>query len=137
MGSFINWIAWLTAQNTTMKLKIISVHNHGDFDKEYVMLKANEDCDVGRFVLADSTYTADGKVSNKVRHTYWFPDKNIKKDELVSLWTGPGNNTTAKTNDGTTVHRFYWGLKTAVWNDGGDCAVLLDIQDWQFFKARG
>ena len=118
-----------------MNLKIISVHNHGDFDKEYVLLKAQEDCDVGRFILADSTYTEDGKVSNKVRHTFWFPDKKIKKGELVSVWTCSGTSGKRETDSGTPIHRFYWGLKTAVWNNDGDCAVLLDVNTWQFFKA--
>ncbi len=118
-----------------MKLKIISVHNHGDFDKEYALLRAEEDCDVGHFILADSTYLENGKVSNKVRHTYWFPDKAINKGDLVSLWTRSGENITTETDTGTPLHRFYWNLKSAVWNDNGDCAVLLDIRTWQFFKA--
>lgn len=120
-----------------MNLKIISVHNHGDFDKEYVLMRALEDCDVGRFILADSTYTEDGNISNKVRHTFWFPDKKIKKGELVSVWTRSGKMTEATSESGTPIHRFYWGLETAVWNDDGDCAVLLDIRDWQTFVARG
>jgi hypothetical protein len=119
-----------------MKLQIISVHNHGDFKKEYVLLKVLEDCDVGNYVLADSTYTADGKVSNKVRHTFWFPDKEVKKGDLLSVWTGTGTNTSTKTDSGSPIHRFYWNLKTAVWNDDGDCAVLLELNTWQFFKTK-
>jgi hypothetical protein len=120
-----------------MKLEIISVHNHGDYDKEYVRLQAREDCDVGRYLLADTTYTNDGKVSNKLRHTYWFPDKNIKKGDLVCVWTKPGANATTSTSTGTPIHHFYWNLQTAVWNDEGDCAALLETNTWQFFKARG
>lgn len=118
-----------------MKAKVISVHNHGDFDKEYVLIRIDDDCNIGRYVVADSTYTDTGNVSNKLRHTYWFPDKSVKKGALVSLWTRSGENTTVKTEQGATIHRFYWGLKTAVWNDGGDCAVLQELNSWQFFKA--
>lgn len=119
-----------------MKVSIISIHEQGDFDKEYVLMRVREDCDIGHYILADSTYTDSNQVSNKIRHTYWFPDKQVKKGELVSLWTKPGRNTTGKTDDGSKVHRFFWGLKRAVWNDHGDCAVLFEISTWQFFRGR-
>lgn len=120
-----------------MDLKITSVHNHGKCNEEYVLLKATADCDVGYFMLADTTYTKKDSVSNKLRHTFWFPNKKIKKGDLVSVWTRTGEDTTTKTDSGTPVHRFYWGLKTSVWNDNGDCAVLLEIETWQLFKAQG
>lgn len=119
-----------------MKVKIVSVHNHGDSANEYVLLRVEEDCDIGKYVVADSTYTPSGSVSNKLRHMYWFPDKSVKKGEFISLRTGAGDNTTVTNDKGIIFHRFYWGLKTAIWNDTGDCAVLLDLNTWQFFKAK-
>jgi hypothetical protein len=119
-----------------VKVKLVSVHNHGDFDKEYVLLRVDEDTDVGRYVVADSTYTSDGKVSNKLRHTYWFPDKVVKKGDYVVLYTRSGTAGTGTTNMGAPLHRFYWDLQTAVWNDTGDSAVLLELNTWQFLRAR-
>jgi hypothetical protein len=119
-----------------MKIKVISVNNHGDHTKEYVLFKVQEDCDTGRFVLADSTYNSDGTISNKVRHTYWFPNHKVKKGDLISVWTKSGTTTTTKTDSGTPIHRFYWSLNTSVWNDDGDCAVLLQIDTWQLFKVN-
>jgi len=118
-----------------MKLKIISIHNHGNYEKEYAYLKAVDDCDVGDFVLADTTYLTSGKVSNKLRHMFWFPDKEIEAGDAVTVWTQPGVNTTIRRDDGTKLHRFYWGLKTAVWNDAGDGAVLLYAPEWQCFRV--
>lgn len=115
-----------------MKLEILSVHNQGNYEKEHVFLKATEDCDVGRYVLADTSYTSAGRVSNKLRHVFWFPDKNVKRGEYVSVWTGSGQDTMTKTDPGAPVHRFYWGLKSSVWNDTGDCAALLELNTWQF-----
>lgn len=119
-----------------MKLEILSIHNHGNAEKEHVLLKVTEDCDVGRYILADTTYTSENDVSNKLRHVFWFPDKNIKKGELVSVWTGTGKNTVAQTAAGVPVHRFYWGLKSSVWNDDGDCAALLELSTWQFKHVK-
>lgn len=118
-----------------MKAKIISVHNHGDVSQEYVLIQAQEDCDTVRLVLADSTYTASGKVSNKLRHTYWLPSKQVSKGDYIVVFTGKGKSASSEDKYGVPVHRFYWGLETAVWNDDGDCAVLQELVTWQFFKA--
>ena len=119
-----------------MKVKILSVHNHGNYEHEHVYMEVLQDCDIGEFMLADSTYTSDDRISNKVRHTYWFPDRQVKKGEYVSLWTGVGENIQTKSSQGNTIHRFYWGLKTSVWNDEGDCALLYHIDDWSHKKAK-
>ena len=119
-----------------MKLKIVSVHGHGDYDEEYVMLKAIENCDIGDYVLADSTYLDSELVSNKLRHMFWIPDKEIKSGDFVAVWTKKGKQTVGSTTGGETLHRYFWGLDTAVWNDAGDVAVLLEISDRQFFRAK-
>jgi len=119
-----------------MDLKILSVHNHGKANEEYVLLEATADCDVGNYLLADSTYTSSGSVSNKLRHVFWFPDKKVKSGDLVSLRTGIGKSGEVINNAGTKVHRFYWNLKTPVWNDDKDCAVLIESANWTHKKAK-
>lgn len=118
-----------------MKLKIVSVHNQGDFDKEHVLLRAVEDCNLTHYLLADTTYIKDDVVSNRLRHTYWFIDKPIKKGDYVSVWTKSGIDTEGTMQDGTPIHRLFWNLKTAVWNDTGDCAILVYTPNWQQFKV--
>jgi hypothetical protein len=119
-----------------MKVRIISVHGHGDYDKEHVLMEVLRDCDIGNFILADSTYTNEHKISNRLRHILWIPDKFVKQGDLVSVWTKSGTNTTVTNDQGRTIHRFFWDLKTAVWNDEGDCAVLFDINAWRLFPAK-
>lgn len=119
-----------------MKVEIISVHNQGNYEEEYVLMRVLKDCDIGHYILADSTYTSEDKVSNKLRHTYWIPDKQVKEDDLISVWTKSGKNTTTTNASGETIHRFFWGLKTAVWNNKGDCAVLFEVNAWQFFTVK-
>lgn len=118
-----------------MDVRISKVSGHGDYKNECVLLEVVADCDIGEYMLADSTYTPDNMISNKVRHTFWFPDKKVKKGDFVSLWTQEGTNTTTTNDAGKTVHRFYWGLKQAVWNDDGDCALLFLIKEWSHFKV--
>lgn len=119
-----------------MKVEIISVHNKGNYEEEYVLMRVKESCDIGQYILADSTYIEANRISNKVRHTYWIPDKQVDRGDLVSVWTKIGKNTTTKNNNGETIHRYYWGLNKAVWNNEGDCAVLLELNTWQLFEVE-
>lgn len=119
-----------------MKLKIDKINNKGDFDKEYVTLKVLEDCDVGNYLLADSTYNDSDTVSNKLRHTFWIPDKEVLKGDIIKIFTGSGKKSSISNNDKSTTHIFYWGLKTAVWNDDGDAAILLEIASWKHKKVE-
>lgn len=120
-----------------MKVKIRSIHGHGDAFEEYVVLEVLEDCNANHYMIADTTFTADGKISNKVRHTHWFYSAELKKGDFIILLTGAGTDHTDKRNDGSTVYYRYWGLKTAVWNDDGDGAVLYELNNWKAEKVSG
>ncbi|WP_146074091.1 hypothetical protein [Methylobacterium sp. 190mf] len=113
-----------------MQLKIIRVHSHGDVGNERVWMKVTGDCDLSDYAVFDSTYDDDGNVSNKNRHVFWFPSQNVETGDFVSLRTGKGKDKTLVNDDGNTVHRFHWGLGTSVWNDDGDVATLVRINEW-------
>jgi hypothetical protein len=118
-----------------VKLKIVSIHEQGDASKEYVLLDVVEDCNLNHYGLADTTYTSDDKISNKLRHFYWFPGTAVEKGDRVVLRTGAGKNVKNTGNSGKTEHRFFWGLQTAVWNDDGDAAILFEIKTWKATRA--
>lgn len=113
-----------------MKVEILSISSRGDHQQEYVTLKVLEDCDIGTHVLSDTTYTSNHEVSSKLRHIFWIPDKRVKAGDFVQIHTRPGVTTEFSNKAGTTTHVFFWGLKSAVWNDDGDCAVLMEISRW-------
>lgn len=119
-----------------MKLKIAGVFNHGDLDKEHVALNVLEDCNLSAYVLMDTTYDKDGKVSNKHRHVKWLPSVEVKKGNRVSVWTKKGTDTSLKADDGTVWHRVYWNMNTSVWNSDGDVAVLLQISGVDHKRAK-
>lgn len=118
-----------------MDLKVLSINEQGDASKEYVWIEVLSDCSLNNYALADTTYYDDGSISNELRHFYWFPNTNVRRGERVSLRTGNGKNTTVVNDKGQTVHRFYWGLGRAIWNDSGDAAVLFNIVDWNTTRA--
>lgn len=115
-----------------MHLKVRSIHGHGDAAQEYVVIDVIEDCDIGSYMLADSTYLPNGNISNRLRHVYWLPDQKVKKGDTVFVWTGVGVPNSLPSQHGGTGYHLHWGLKDPVWNDTGDCAVLLQLTTWTF-----
>jgi hypothetical protein len=98
------------ARGQTMKLKVLSIHEQGSANKEFVWLEVVESCNLKYYGLADTTYSSDDKISDKLRHFFWFPSREVKKGERIVLRTGTGTNDQYTTTDGKKVHRFYWGL---------------------------
>ncbi|MDX9664638.1 hypothetical protein QMK50_06605 [Pseudomonas sp. P5_152] len=87
------------------------------------------------YMVSDATYTEDGKISNKHRHSKWFVNKLVSKGERVALHTKVGQDKERKNGD-VLWHHIYWNFKTPIWNDDGDAAVLVEISNWKTTKAR-
>ncbi|CAD0004787.1 hypothetical protein [Flavobacterium chungangense] len=117
-----------------MKAQINKIIDHGHND-ERILIKILEDSDIGEFLVLDTTYSSNGTVSNKVRHPFWFPDQKVKKGDWVTLYTKEGSSRSLKNPDGTIHYLFYWGLKSNVWNNDGDCALLLHVDEWKHHKV--
>jgi hypothetical protein len=122
-----------------MKVEVISVHNEGGFNDEYVDFKATEACNLSHVMVADTTYTKEGKISNKVRHTYWFPPTQVNRGDFIRLYTRPKratDETSWQNKANTTTHIFFWNLHAAIWNDSGDGVVLFQIDTWKTTKVE-
>ncbi len=120
-----------------MKLEILSVHNKGGFNDEYVDFKVIDDCDLGYYILADTTYK-EGGISNKLRHVHWFSPQQVKKGDFVRLYTRPkraDDKSSWQNGSNTTTHLLFWGLHAAVWNNTGDGAVLFHLRTWKTTKT--
>lgn len=110
-----------------MDIKILSIKDAGDLDNERIVLQATNDCNIGDYIVFDTTY--DGEfVSNKLRNSYWFPDEKIKKNDKVILYTKQGNEKLKENISGFNSHFFYWDLKKTVWNENEDCAIVVKIE---------
>lgn len=53
-----------------MHLQILKVRDAGDLEKERIILKAAQDCEISWYILFDNTFDKEGKVSNLWRHVY-------------------------------------------------------------------
>ena len=112
-----------------MDLKVLYVKDAGIKSKERIILQAINDCDIGTYLLFDTTYK--GKyISDKVRHSFWLPDKKVKNGDKIIIYTKEGEEKNKSNNDGNSSYFFYWGLDTTIWNKEEDCAVLIRIEDY-------
>lgn len=118
-----------------MKLRIDAVHNHGQANEEHITMTVLEDCNLRYYLVMDTTYTKDGKISNTLRHVKWLPDRQVSKGDRVSLWTKKGDDTKVTTN-GVTWHRCFWNSNAPLWNDDGDAAVLFEVNTWKTTIAK-
>jgi len=116
-----------------MDVKILYIKDAGDKSGERIVLQANNDCNIGDYILFDTTYEGN-YISNKLRHNYWFPDKKIKSGDKVILYTKSGEESSKENKSGNTSHFFYWDLDITVWNKGEDCAVLIKVEDYNVKK---
>lgn len=118
-----------------MELKLLSVTAQGDAAKEYLTLRALEDCNLKNYMIFDSTFNSDGAPSNKHRHVFVFPNWAVEKGDYIFLRTRPGSHGKFTTSNGFPAHGFHWGLNSPVWNETGDTVHLIKIHSVKNLKV--
>lgn len=120
-----------------MELTIIKIIDHGNPSSEKVILKAEQDLNLYSYAICDNTYkSGTEEFSNERRNFYSFPAMDIRKGEYVILWSKSGNYHKTKTENGNICHNFYWSLTQGVWNNNGDLAVLINIEQIQVHVVK-
>lgn len=112
-----------------MRLKIEYVADRSHADKERLVLRVRASTDVGDYILIQSDFQGDS-VTTATHHTYWFPYKEVKSDDLVVLYTKNGRSNEKVLPDGKCVHFFYWGLDEPIWSGEDRAPVLLHAPEW-------
>ncbi len=118
-----------------MNIVINKIVDRSDLEKERIIFTVKEDDFLGAYLVFKSKKTGEKMVSSETKGTYWFPDKDVKKGDLIVLYSKKGINTEKKNTDGTTTYFFYWGSTNVLWNDSVDAAILLRLQEWNFRVA--
>ncbi len=113
-----------------MNLNISSFADAGNFDKERLVLKANVDLDIGKYAVFCTELSADKGATAGSKLAYWFPDEEIKANDLVVLYTKQGSSRKKELDAGRTAHFFYWGHDEALWEGTKNGAVVLQVMRW-------
>lgn len=117
-----------------MNLKLKSVADKGNPEKERLVIRVLNDAEVGDFLVMRTGFV-DEVVNIGVTKTYWFPNKSVKAGDLVVLYSKVGKISDKVQENGSTVHFFYWGETTALWNETDVAAVLAHAPVWESASA--
>lgn len=108
------------------KLDIAKMKSKGR--EERITLVAQAGTNLKNYLIYDTTFTADGKQSNKGRHIFRFPDYEVEVCQEITLTITSG----IKVKRPAT---FYWNRSSPVINDTGDYLILIEIRGEQWFPV--
>lgn len=115
-----------------MTVTISSITNAGELDRERLVLKVEDDLDIGKYAVFCCKKSSETAVSaGNIPAAYWFIDKPIKKNDLVVLYTKSGKRSEKNNSGGNTSHFFYWGKSESIWNSDYR-AVLIESRSYKF-----
>ena len=112
-----------------MKVQIRFVAGRGDHRHERLVLDVLRDGDIGDFMLIRTRFEGN-QVTTEVVNTFWFPDKPVRADDIVVVYTKSGNDKQKVIADDRTAHFFYWGQDSPLWDDESVAPVLLYAPEW-------
>ena len=112
-----------------MRVKIESITDRGDLDRERLVLRVLGDADIGEYLLIRTGFE-DDKVTTEVVNTFWFPDRPMSRGDLVVVYSKSGAPKRKSIRDGRTAHFFYWEQESPLWDDEHCAPVLLYAPQW-------
>lgn len=112
-----------------MKLEIFEIKDRG-LPEERIVLKVNEPCDIGRYFVFTTKVSSERKISIKVLDPFWFPDKEVKKGDLVVLYSKTGQSSFKVNEDQTTSHFYFRKSNGPILTDE-NIALLVEVTSWQ------
>lgn len=91
-----------------MKLKIVKILDHGNLEKERLWLKANENLDLGHYLIAITQYMSPESISTALQDILWLPAKKINAGDEVVIYSRGGKNSEKK-GDSKSTYFYYFG----------------------------
>lgn len=112
-----------------MRVKIESIADRGDLDRERLVLRVVGDADIGEYLLIRTGFE-DDHVTTEVVNAFWFPDRTISRGDLVVVYSKSGAPKRKSIRDDRTAHFFYWEQNSPLWDDEHFAPVLLYAPQW-------
>lgn len=115
-----------------MNIRIDKIEDINVLEKERIVFSVLADENIGKYLILKSRKIGKGNaVSSRPASTFWFQDKEVKKGDLVVLYSKIGLYKSTLNEDGTTSHFFYWNQTVPIWNQDY-AAVLIAADEWDF-----
>jgi hypothetical protein len=114
----------------------LSIANPGDLSRERIVFRALSDMNLGQFAVFCCHTDEQGQLyAGDLVATYWFSNTQIKKDDVVVLYTKEGKRKEKLLPDAAMSHFYYWGRAETLWH-GGTRAVLVYAEQWVATDAQ-
>lgn len=114
-----------------MNIKITSIAEPGVAGKERVVMKVLRDTDVGQYAVLRTGFRTPNPTTG-VTDAYWFPDKAVRRNDIIVLYSKSGTVSEKNLESGATAHFFYWKLDRVLWSDSDHAAVVLEVNEFDF-----
>ena len=111
-------------------LRINSVKDVGDLDRERVVLRALQDTDLANYAVFSCLVFDDKQIeSGDIPDVFWFESMDLKTGDFVVLYTKEGTERTKVSERGNKSYFYYWSKKQAIWTEQRR-AILVNTTDW-------
>lgn len=120
-----------------MKLKMAKILDYGDSENERILIEVLDDCDLGNYVLALSNVVDDNRISNKIENVYWLENKELKKGDVVVVYTRRQGSSIQKIENksGAISYFLFWNLDATLSNKQSKKVVCLETT-WTTMKIE-
>ena len=114
-----------------MDLTILEINKK----EEYILLQSEKDQNLWPYILFDATFDETGLSSNINRHSFIFPNLNVKKKDFIVIFSRKGEYKVYSNTAGTRTHELFWGFGGNIWNNGCDETLLVKVDDFKKMKV--
>ena len=115
-----------------MKFTIDGLKEPGNLEKERVVIEILEDGNIGTLLVASTTQQAEDRVSSQINNPYWIPDQDVKKGDLIIIYTKSGQKNNRKNHSGSSSYFFYIGMEQPLYSENNKTVVVFDVSEWSF-----
>lgn len=120
-----------------MKVRMSKILGFGDPENERILIDVLEDCELGNYVLALSNIVNDTSISNKIENVYWLENQELKKGDLVVVYTKRQGAAIQKIENqsGVVSYFLFWNLDNTISSKQGKKVVCLETT-WMTMKIE-
>lgn len=120
-----------------MKVRMSKILGYGDPENERILIEVMEDCELGNYILALSNIVDAASISNKIESVYWLENQELKKGDLVVVYTKRQGTAIQKivNQSGAISYFLFWKLDTTISSKQGKKVVCLETS-WSTMKIE-
>ncbi|WP_114941748.1 hypothetical protein [Mucilaginibacter endophyticus] len=107
----------------------LKIKDRGNKLKERIIFKPDSDSELGYFILFIVEKVKKDGFSGKPSQVFWFPDINVKKNDIIVVYTKSGTPSVRENQSGNSTYFFYWDLPSEQFSSNL-IPVLVEAQGW-------